>query len=814
LSRTSEVALQDLRYGLRRLLKSPGWSAVVVLTLALGIGANTAIFSVVDAVLLRPLPYRAPERLVSIDHFYPSLNGLKAPISAPGFRDYSQRRHVFSGFAVENGWMANLTGSGEPQRLIGVRVSGSLFPTLGVRAARGRTLLPGEDRAGHDRVVVLSYGLWQRLFGGDPGAVGRRLLINGESYEVVGVMPASFRDFFSRAVELWAPLTLKSEEFADANRTNESLVSIARLRPGVPLAAAQADLRAFAGQLKRQYPDRYPRDWSLLVTPLAEKATGNLRPALLVLLAAVGFVLLIACANVANLLLARAATRLKEIAVRTAIGASRARLLRQLLTESLILALAGGALGLLLAVWGVRAGVALAATDLPFLTDVRIDAAVLAWSLGLSLLAGLLFGLAPALQTVRADPQQTLREGGRGAGADRTGRALRSALAVAEVAIALALLACAGLFLKSFSRLQRVDPGFDPERVLTFNLALPQTKYPTDPAQIAFFDQVRVRLAAVPGVRAVGATSVLPFSGMWSTGGFQIEGFQPPPNQPSPWGDIRFVSPGFFKALAVPLRKGRDFAEQDDDKAVKVAIVDDEMVRRYWPRTDPIGKRITFSGPGQPPEWIAVVGVVGHTKHEGLDADARVQVYLPYRQSAVPSMSFALRTAGPPLAVAPAVRGAVHAVDRDEPVSRMGTLRDLVESSVRQRRLSMLLLGFFAAIALLLATLGIYGVMSYAVTQRRHELGLRMALGAARPDVLALVLRQGMTLACAGLALGLAAALALGRLIASQLFEVQPTDPATFAEVTVLLALIAFVANSFPALRATRVDPGVALHEE
>jgi putative ABC transport system permease protein len=811
--------LQDIRYSLRRLVKSPAFTFVVVLTLALGIGANTAIFSAVNAVLLRPLAFRDPERLVTIEHFYPSLGDLKTPASAPGFRDYQARCHAFESMAVETNWAANLTGVGEPVRIQGARVSGRYFTTLGMPALVGRTLLSGEDSAGHDRVVVLSYGIWQRLFGGERSVVGQTLSLNGEGYQVVGVMPRDFRGAFNREVELWTPVVFRPDQLVDAERGHEFLNLVARMRPGVPPEQAAAEVRTLAAQLKTEYPDAYSSDWSLVTTPLAQRTIGSVRPALLVLLGAVGFVLLIACANVANLLLARAAARSKEIAVRTALGASRERLLRQLLTESLLLALTGGLLGLGLAYWGVRSVAALNPGNLPRADEIGIDGSVMAFTLVVSVLTGLLFGLAPALHAAAADLHGMLKEGGRGSAGDRSGQGLRRMLVVAEVALALTLLTGAGLLVKSFARLQGVDPGFDPDRLLTFNLALPPARYPSDTQQIAFTDQVLPALAAVPGVRAVGSTSVMPFGGSWSTSSFEIEAYQPPPKVPNPWGDIRIVSPGFFDALRIPLRRGRAFTEQDRLGAPLVAVVDDELVRRYWPKDEPIGKRITY---GPPPgvadtsarEWIEVVGVVGHTKHEGLDAENRVQVYLPYAQRGIPFLAVAVRTAGEPSRYEKALRAAVRSVDPDQPIANVRTMDDLINQSVGQRRLSMLLLSVFSGIALVLASIGIYGLMSYSVTQRSRELGVRIALGADRADVLRLVLRQGMRLALTGIVLGVGAAFALTRLIESQLYGVKATDPATFTVVAGLLALTALAANFIPALRATRVDPAVVLRDE
>ena len=813
-----DTLLQDLRYSFRRLAKSPAFTGIVILTLALGIGANTAIFSAVNAVLLRPLPYRDSRQLVTIEHLYPSLD-LEAPVSVPGFLDYKRKSRSFVSMAVQTGWQANLTGIDEPVRLQGQRVTGEFFTTLQVPALLGRTLQPGEDNPGRERVAVLSYEAWRRIFGAAPDIVGRSLSLNGESYEVVGVMPSGFRDFFNRNAEVWAPLVFQPEQLSDENRTSEFLNLTARMRPGVLVEQAAGEMRTMAEQLKRDYPDNYPDDWSLMVTPLSTEATGNVRPALLVLLGAVGFVLLIACANVANLLLARAATRSKEIAVRTALGATRERLLQQLMTESVLVSLAGGAVGLLLAYAGVRALVAADVRNLPRSDEIGIDVTVMLFTLAVSVLAGVLFGLAPAVHTATPDLHGALKEGGRGTTADRGSQALRRSLVVTEVALALTLLTGAGLLLKSFARLQQVDPGFDPANLLTFNVALPQVRYPGDTAQIAFFDQVFPAIARVPGVVAAGGTSVLPFGGSWSTGSFEIEGYQTPENQPGPWGDIRIVSPGFFETLRIPLLRGRYLTDEDREGSRLVAVIDQEFVRRYWPEENPLGKRFTFGPPDgvtdtTQNEWIEVVGVVGHAAHEGLDAEPRIQLYLSYRQSALPFMQVAVRTRGNPERYVNLVRDAVRSVDPDQPISNVAPMEELLSRSVGQRRLSMMLLSLFSGIALVLASVGIYGVMSYSVTQRSRELGVRIALGADRSDVLRLVLRQGMGLAVLGIGIGLGAALALTRLIESQLFGVTATDPATFVLVAGVLATTALLANLIPAIRATRLDPAVVLREE
>ena len=808
-----DTLLRDLKYSLRRLANTPVFTTIVVVTLALGIGANTAIFSVVNTVLLRALPYRDPGRLVSIEHFYPSLNNMEAPISARGFRDYRDKTKSFESVAVEMQFGANLTGTGDPERIPGVRVSGDYFHVLAVAPQLGRVLNRDDDEPGHEHVVVLSDGVWTRLFARKPSAVGQTIELNGESYQIVGVMPAGFRSFFARTADLFVPLALPATAFT-GGYTNEYLNSVARLKPGVSLQTAQAEMATFAENLKRANPNRFSPKWTLKIRSLDDLSSGRIRPALLVLLGAVGFVLLIACANVANLLLARAAMRIKEIAIRAALGADRASLVRQLLTESVLLAFGGGILGLALAQWSVKSLVALN-PNLPRASEVGIDANVVVFTLVVSLATGLLFGLAPALQTSNTNLQETLKDGSRSGAADFAGRSLRRGLVVAEVALSLTLLIGAGLLIKSVARLQGVDPGFDPHGVLVFNLNLPQVKYSSDTAQILFADQLLPRLNSVPGVRAAGVTSVIPFGGGWSTSSFNIENLIVPPGQNGPWGDVRIVSPEFFSALRIPVRRGRLFNSQDTQNSPQVVVIDDEFARKYFKDVDPIGKRITFGAPpGKDSTWITIIGVVGHAAHEGLDAERRIQYYFPTSQVGLRNMTVAVRTTGSPLAMLPALREAVHSIDRNLPLSSVNTMDKLVESSVGQRKLSMMLLGVFSAIAMVLASIGIYGVMSYSVTQRTRELGIRMALGAVRSRVLLLVVRQGMALAGTGIVIGLLGAFGLTRLLTNQLFAVRATDPSTFALFSALLVAIALIATLVPALRATRVDPVVALRDE
>jgi putative ABC transport system permease protein len=810
--------LFDLRYAARRLRHSPGFTLVVVLTLALGIGANSAIFSVINTVLLRQLPYRDPGKLVTIYHYYPSLK-MEAPVSAPGFKDYRDRTHDFDGVAVESQWNVNLTGTGEPERLAGSQVSAMFFPTLGVVPLHGRIFRPDEDAIGHEHEVVLGYGLWQRDFGGDASAVGKQASLNGETYDIVGVMPASFVDPWSKLVEVWAPIALNPALFVPANYTNEFMPLTARLKPGMSVERAVKDMSAFAEQLKKENPNSFGSSWTLEVKTLDEVNTGPIRPALLVLLGAVGFVLLIACANVANLMLARAAARQKEVAIRTALGADRWSLVRQLLTESVLLSCIGGAVGLLIAYATIRGLVAMNPGNIPGIADLAIDTRVVIFTLVISLVTGVVFGLVPALQTSRENLHVTLKEGGRSGTADRSGQLMRRVLVVSEVALALTLLTGGGLLVKSFARLQGVDPGFNSSHVLTFGLALPVARYKSDTSQGAFYSTVLPRIAQVPGVKAAGATTVMPFGGSWSTGSFNVEGFVVPPNTNNPWGDIRIVAGDFFGAMQIPVQRGRVFDQSDAIGSPRAVVVDEEFVRRFYkPGEEPIGKRIYRGATAvtDSTKFFTIVGVVGHTKHEGLDATPRVQVY--FAESQIPfnvnSMQIAVRTTGDPKTYVSAIRSAIHEIDHDMPMSKVNTLDVLVDNSMGQRRLSAVLLGVFAGLALLLASIGIYGVMSYTVAQRTRELGVRVALGASRKSVLGLVMRQGMTITLIGVGIGLAGAFGLTRLIATQLFSVKATDPATFLTVTAVLVAVAVAATLVPALRATRIDPLAALREE
>jgi len=810
--------LFDIRYAARRLAHTPAFTMIVVLTLALGIGANSAIFSVVNTVLLRPLPYAQPDQLIEVFHWYPSMK-LHAGVSAPGFHAYRDETHDFTALGVVTGWGVNLTGVGEPQRLNGSAVSGDYFKTLGVPAEMGRTFRLDEDDIGHEHEVVITDGLWKRVFGAQADIVGRSVSLNGEPYTVIGVMPPDFTDPFAPNTQIWSPIALKPAAFDPNNFTNEYLSAVARVKPGVTVHQATKDMAAFAEDLKKRYPNQFANEWTLGVTTLAEAKTGKIRPALLVLLGAVGLVLLIACVNVANLLLARAAARQKEVAIRTALGAERGALVRGLLIESLMLAGAGGALGLLLADTSIRALVALNPASIPRVADISIDGSVVAFTAFVAVATGVLFGLVPALQSSRVDLHVMLKESGRGGTTDKQGQAVRRSLVIAEVALALTLLTGGGLLLKSFIRLADVAPGFDPRNVMTFNLSLPNSQYPNDTAQRAFYARLVPRLEQVPGVVAAGLTQVMPFGGNWSTGSFNVEGFVPPPNANSPWGDIRLVNPDFFATLKIPLLAGRLFDARDNIKAPQTAVIDDEFVRRYYPSAEAaIGKRIYFGSRtvNDSTKFITVVGVVGHTKHEGLDADARIQVYFPLDQIDF-NLNFievAVRTAGDPTRSVNAVRAALADVDRNLPLANVNTLEKLVDASMGQRRISTILIGTFAALALLLASLGIYGVMSYTVAQRTREIGVRVALGATRRDVLRLIVGQGARLAGIGTVIGLAGALVISRLLRSQLFGVGPSDPGTLLSIVAILALSVLIASAIPALRAASIHPTEALREE
>jgi len=815
-----ETLMQDLRYGARTLMKSPGFAFVAVLTLALGIGANTAIFSVVNGVLLRALPYYEPGRLVMVWADRPILQaqiGLEDfPVSVADFVDWRNQNQVLEQMAAMQPPRINLTGGGEPESVVGLRASASLFPLLGARFAAGRAFLPEEDRAGADRVVVISHGLWQRRYGADPKLIGQKITLNDEAYTVIGVTAPDFqfprRDEYpygivKTKVDLYLPIAFTPEQMND--RRNNTLVVIARLKPGVSLGQASAEMNAIARRLTEQYP-KTNTDKGVRLAPLQQQAVGKARTALLVMLGAVGFVLLIACANVANLLLARAAGRRKEMAIRAALGANRWRMLRQLLTESLLLAFSGGAAGLLLARWGVDLLLSIAPDKLPRAYDIRLDARVAGFTLLISLLTGIVFGLLPALQGSKIDLAETLKEGGRDA-AGLLRRRLRGFLVVSEVALAFVLLIGAGLLIRSFARLTEVDPGLDPRGVLTMDILLPFAKY-KDGRGLAFFQQTLERVRALPGVEAAATVSPLPLSGSSGSGGFDIEG-RPSPTEQTFNAGFRTISPDFFKTFRVPLIKGRLLAESDGAKAPLVVVVNESLAHNYFANEDPLGKRITLLGDTHARE---IVGVVGDVKHSALDEEAKREMYFPMAQARFPPifMSLAARVSGDPMQMVAAVRGQVWAGDKDLPIYNIETIERLMAKSFAPRRFNLLLLGVFALVGLALAGVGLYGVMSYTVTQRTREIGVRMAMGAQTGDVLRLVIGEGMKLALIGALLGLGGALALTRLLKTLLFEVSATDPLTFIVIAALLIIVALLACWIPARRAASKDPLVSLRVE
>ncbi len=795
---------QDLRYGVRMLAKNPSFTVVATLTLALGIGANSAIFSVVDAVLLRPLKFKDPEQLVRIWETLPQ--GGTGTVSPPNLKDWREQNDVLAGIAAFSTPNFNLQGQDSPERVPGAAVTPEFFDVMGAPPQLGRAFRAGEDQLGNHRVVILSHDLWRRNFSADPQIVGRGISVNGESFTVVGVAAPDFRSP-SKLTELWTPLALTPAQMA--NRGSHFLNVIARLKPGVTLEQAQRQMSLIARRIEQQYPDNQTGR-GILLGLLQEVTVRNVRPALLTMLSAVGFVLLIACVNVANLLLARATARRREIGIRLALGAGRWRLARQFLTESLLLAALGGALGILLAKWGVSVLVAMAAQILPRASEVGLDARIVGFTMLLSLLTGIVFGLAPALQSSKVDVQTTLKEGG-SAGESRQSNWLRSLLVMVEVAAAFVLLIGAGLMIKSFLNLQRVDAGLRPENVLTLSVTLPGSKYPTPQSRVPFFQRLLERVSALPVVQAAGVINLLPMQNWGWNSDFQIEGRTPFPPGKAPIVENRTVSPDYFRAMGIPLVAGRFLTDQDNDKSERVTLINQTFAQRYFPNEDPIGKRINAGVGG----WMTIVGVVGDVKQSGLANSVRIEHYAPHAQVQISNtMSVVVRTLSDPTALAAAIRRETQAIDPAQPVFNIKTMETVIAESVSDRRLNMVLLGVFSGLALLLAVIGIYSVMSYTVTQSTRELGIRMALGAQARDVLKLVVGQGVTLAAVGLVIGLVAAFALTRLMATLLFGVGATDPLTFASVSALLIVVALLACAIPARRATKVDPMVTLRHE
>jgi putative ABC transport system permease protein len=810
----------DFRYALRALGKRPGFTLVAVLTLALGIGANTAIFSVINGVLLRPLPYGEPERVVQlVNHWEGTTAGDLSPLE---FFDYRERLRSFQSLGAYAVGPVNLTGGDAPERLRAGHLSASMFPALGVAPALGRAFAEEEDAPGTGDVVVLGHGLWARRFGASPGVLGEPILVNGRQRVVVGVMPPEFRlplDLAEdEAAELFLPLGM--DRTSVPNRGSHFLRSAGRLRPGISPAEAAREAAAVAERFVREYPEDYPAAmrFGATVVPMREAVLGDVRGVLLVLFGAVGLVLLIACTNVAHLLMLRADARRRELAVRTALGASRGRVVRQLLVESTVLGLLGGVAGVALAAAAVGMIPLLQPPDLPRLSEVRLDWTVVAFAAGVSLLAALLFGVAPALAAGRAEVYSVLRESGRTSTPDAGRRRFRAGLVVAEVALAVVLLLGAGLLIRSLAALNRVDPGFRPEEVLTLRLSLPSADYPENERVVGFYRELLDRLAARPGVVAAGAVTNLPLASTLGDLGFDIAGRTVPEGEARPRADWQAVTPGYFEAVGMRLVRGRGIEPRDDEQAPGVVVISESVASRYWPGADALGERIQL--PGEP-GWVTVVGIAGDVRHAALDQPPRPELYVPHAQfrswnggTAVRSMAVAIRTAGDPLALAPAVRAEIRAMDANLPVAELRGLAQIRAESVAQPRFVALLLGAFAAVAVALAALGVYGTLAYLVAQRTGEIGVRMALGACAAGILRLVVAQGVGLALLGVLLGLSAGFALTRLLEQQLYGVRATDAVTFVAVPVVLLLVAFAASYLPARRATRIDPLVAIRTE
>ncbi len=816
---------QDIRYGIRMLLKSPGMSFVVILALALGIGANTAIFSVVNAVLLRPLPYDQADRLVFLNETSKVMDEIS--ISYPNFLDWRNQNQVFEKIGVYNRGSYNLTGAGEPERIIAAQCSADLFAALRMNAAIGRVFNNDEDKPGGTPVVVLSYGLWQRRFGGQSSIINQQLTLNNKSYTVIGVMPQSFA-YPSRA-EMWVPVGQLSDQPSWKQRGNHpGLYGVARLKSGVSLEQAKADMVKIAANLEQQYNDSNAGN-GVGVRPLLEVFVSDIRRALWVLFAAVGFVLLIACANIANLLLARATARQKEMAIRSAMGAGRWRIARQLLTESVLLSLVGGAVGLLLARWCVDLILYISPDAIPRSREIGLSWRVFAFTIGLSFLTGIIFGLVPALQAGVVDVHETLKEAGRGVSRKHW---LRSSLVVVEVASTLVLLIGAGLLIRSFYRLQKVNPGFSYDNLTSFSISLPEKKYPAVEQQADFYKRLLEDLRTLPGVEATAAASGLPLGNNgWQTS-FLIEGQPRPPRNQTPLMEACLVTPDYFRAMNIPLLRGRFFTDRDDRShlagrdlskyneieremfGLNTIIIDEEFARRYWPNEDPVGKRIKM-GPDEKALLITVVGVVGRVKMDGLNQDSmRVQGYFPFLQIPNGGMTVIIKGSSDPNQMMAAVRQQIKGIDPDQPIYSVRTMHEIRAESVASERLNLTLLSIFAGLALALAIVGIYGVMSYAVTQRTHEIGIRMAIGAQSKHVFQMILGQGMALALIGIGLGLIGAFALTRLMTTMLFGIEPTDPLTFGAIAILLTTVALLACYIPGRRATKVDPVVSLRYE
>ncbi len=809
-----KVLFQDVRFALRQMRKRPGFTLVVVITLALGIGANAAIFSVLDAVLLRPLPYSHPEQLVKV---WTRFVGIGQPndqnwVSVPEFHDILALNRSFSELAAIDTGSFNLGAKGSPQRVVGAAISPNLFPMIGAQPMLGRNFLPEEAKPGREHEVILSHGLWQRAFAADRDVIGTTVRVDGVPYTIVGVMPKGFA--YPDESEIWGPRAFTPDELGENNRGNHGLEVLGRIKPGLSLAQVQDDMDRVGRTMieeHRSYPyEKY--GFGIILHPLLEETVGDVKTSLWVLMAAVGLVLLIACANVANLLLVRSSERQQEIGVRMALGASGWRLARQLLTESVILALFGGLAGLALTPLALRGLVAIAAKSLPRAVGTGIDGRALAVMLAVAVVTGILFGFAPALQAMSSRNWAVLKSN-RSTGSSQS-RRLRRALVMGETALSLVLLAGAGLLMRSFEQILKVDPGFRPENVLTMRVALPDAQY-SKPEQVrGFYNELLGRIQKLPGVQSAGAVLLIPLGGQNASGTLTIDSQSVPKETTSPEADQRVVTPDYFKAMGISLIRGRYFDSRDSGTAPLVAIVDESLAQTYWPNQDPIGRRIHFGGSSATSPWRTVVGVVNHVRNRTLEARSRVEAYFPEDQIPRSDMTLAILTSGNPMSFAPTIQREITSIDPDLPVYRVRTMTEVMGESVARRRLALILLAVFACLALALAAVGIYGVTSYVVAQSQQEIGVRMALGAGRNEVLQLMMGRGLGTIVSGLGIGLVAAFFLTRYIAGMLFAVRPADPMALGGAAILLLAVACVAVLVPALRATRVDPMVALRYE